>query len=163
MTHLMTAEPSVPVIDMWAPVVPSAEIVDDLRAGFPAEQLRYLEVFTKRTISAQQFSDYADSLRRTDEQILDSLDAAGITLSLVTGFDEKSTCGVTFVHNVAVAAVVARHPDRFLPFAGWSGSFDGSQTCTNSVVLQRHWRTEQGHDPVTGELVHSAAVTLHYC
>lgn len=112
MSRDITAEPSVPVIDMWAPLVPSAEIVDDLRAGFPAEQLRYLEVFTKRTISAQQFSDYADSLRRTDNQILDSLDAAGITLSLITGFDEKSTCGVTFVHNASVAALAARHPDE---------------------------------------------------
>src|ERR1700739_327645 len=114
----MTAEPSVPVIDMWAPIVPSGEVIDDLRAGFPAEQLQYLEVFTKRTVTAQQFSDYADSLRRTDDQILDSLDAAGITLSLITGFDEKSTCGVTFVHNASVAALAARHPDRFLPFAG---------------------------------------------
>lgn len=42
----MTADAPVPVIAMWVPVVPSAEIVDDLRAGFPAEQLRYLEVFT---------------------------------------------------------------------------------------------------------------------
>ena len=110
----MTAEPPVPVIDMWAPIVPSAEIIDDLRAGFPAEQLQYLEVFTKTTVSAEQFSDYADTLRRTDDQILDSLDAAGITLSLITGFDEKSTCGVTFVHNASVAALAARYPDRFL-------------------------------------------------
>ena len=42
----MTADAPVPVIAMWVPVVPSAEIIDDLRAGFPAEQLRYLEVFT---------------------------------------------------------------------------------------------------------------------
>ena len=114
----MTAEPPVPVIDMWAPLVPSTEFIDDLRAGFPAEQLQYLEVFTKTTISAEQFSDYADTLRRTDDQILDSLDAAGITLSLITGFDEKSTCGVTFVANASVAALAARHLDRFLPFAG---------------------------------------------
>ncbi|MGO9926688.1 MAG: amidohydrolase family protein [Mycobacterium sp.] len=111
-------EPRVPVIDMWAPLVPCAEIIDDLRAGFPTEQLQYLEVFTKRTVSAEQFSDYAESLRQTDDRILDSLDAAGITLSLITGFDEKSTCGVTFVHNDSVAALAERHPDRFLPFAG---------------------------------------------
>lgn len=49
---------------------------------------------------------------------LDSLDDAGITRSLITGFDERSTCGVTFVHNASVAAVAARYPDRFLPFAG---------------------------------------------
>ena len=103
----MTAELTVPVIDMWAPIVPSAEVIDDLRVGFPAEQLQYLEVFTKTTISAEQFSDYADTLRRNDDQILDSLDAAGITLSLITGFNEKSTCGVTFVHNASVAALAA--------------------------------------------------------
>ncbi len=57
-------------------------------------------------------------MARTDDQILDSLDAAGITLSLITGFDEKSTCGVTFVNNASVAALAARYPDRFLPFAG---------------------------------------------
>lgn len=96
----MTApEPRVPVIDMWAPFVPSAEVIDDLREGFPVELLSYFEVFTKTTISAEQFGAYAESLRRTDDQILDSLDDAGITRSLITGFDERSTCGVTFVHT----------------------------------------------------------------
>lgn len=122
----MTApEPRVPVIDMWAPFVPSAEVIDDLREGFPVELLSYFEVFTKTTISAEQFGAYAESLRRTDDQILDSLDDAGITRSLITGFDERSTCGVTFVHNASVAAVAAairsvptlrrcRHPGRRL-------------------------------------------------
>lgn len=69
----MTApEPRVPVIDMWAPFVPSAEVIDDLREGFPVELLSYFEVFTKTTISAEQFGAYAESLRRTDDQILDS-------------------------------------------------------------------------------------------
>ena len=39
----------------------------------------------------------------------------------------------------------------------------GRQTGTNGVVLQRHRRAEHRHDPVAGELVHRAAVTLHYC
>jgi predicted TIM-barrel fold metal-dependent hydrolase len=103
---------------MWAPFVPATEVIDDLRAGFPAELLSYFEVFTKTTISAEQFSDYVESRRWTDDQILESLDTAGITRSLITGFDEKSTCGVTFVNNVPVAAVAARRPDRFIPFAG---------------------------------------------
>lgn len=60
------------------------QIIDDLRAGFPIELLSYFEVFTKRTISAEQFSDYVESLRWTDDQILESLDAAGITRSLIT-------------------------------------------------------------------------------
>lgn len=77
-----------PVIDMWAPIVPATEIVDDLRAGFPAEQLRYLEVFTKTRLTTEQFAAYAESLRRSDDAILAELDAAGIRLSLITGFDD---------------------------------------------------------------------------
>ncbi len=84
-------EPRVPVIDMWAPLVPCAAIIDDLRAGFPAAQPQYLEVFNTRTVGAEQFNYYAQSLRRTDDHILKSLDAAGITRSLIIGFDEKST------------------------------------------------------------------------
>jgi predicted TIM-barrel fold metal-dependent hydrolase len=109
---------SIPVIDMWAPLVPSDEIIDDLRAGFPAEQLQYLEVFTKTAVTAAQFAGYAQALRRTDDQILAELDQGGIARSLITGFDEDSTCGVTMVHNESVAAVVGRHPDRFIAFAG---------------------------------------------
>jgi hypothetical protein len=37
---IMTAELLVPLIDMWALLVLSAEFIDDLRAGFPAEQLQ---------------------------------------------------------------------------------------------------------------------------
>ena len=36
------------------------------------------------------------------------------------------------------------------------------KTSADSVILQRHRRTEQRHDPVAGELVHRAAITLHY-
>jgi len=107
-----------PVIDMWAPIVPSHEIIDDLRDRFPAEQLQYLQVFTKTSVSAEQFGSYADSRRLDDEQILAALDDAGITRTLITGFDERSTCGVTFVHNESVAALADRHPDRFIAFAG---------------------------------------------
>ncbi len=126
---------------MWAPFVPSAEIIDDLRAGFPAELLSYLEVFTKTTVTAEQFSDYADTLRRTDDQILDSLDGAGITRSLITGFDEKSTCGVTFVHNAAVAALATRHPDRFIPFTGADVMAGGS-----ALVDFEYWVVERGFE-----------------
>ncbi|OBA82478.1 hypothetical protein A9W99_01930 [Mycobacterium sp. 1164966.3] len=110
----MTGTVRVPVIDMWAPFVPSCEIIDDLRAGFPSELLSYFEVLTKTTISAEQFSDYVESRRWTDDRILESLDAAGISRSLITGFDEKSTCGVTFVNNAPVATLAARHPARLV-------------------------------------------------
>ena len=48
---------SIPVIDMWAPIVPSDEIIEDLQSGFPTEQLQYLEVFTKTTVSDEQFAE----------------------------------------------------------------------------------------------------------
>jgi predicted TIM-barrel fold metal-dependent hydrolase len=127
------------VIDMWAPIVPSHEIIDDLRAGFPAEQLQYLEVFTKTSVSADQFSSYAESRRLDDDQILAALDDAGITQCLITGFDERSTCGVTFVHNESVAALADRYPDRFIPFAG-ADIMRGDSALTEL----EHWVTDRG-------------------
>ena len=38
----------------------------------------------------------------------------------------------------------------------------GRQAGTDCVILQRHRRTEHRHDPVTGELVHRTAVSLHH-
>jgi predicted TIM-barrel fold metal-dependent hydrolase len=124
---------------MWAPLVPSDEIIDDLRSGFPTEQLQYLEVFTKTTVGAEQFSGYAQALRRTDDQILAELDEAAITRSLITGFDERSTCGVTFVHNESVSAILGRHPDRFVAFAG-------ADVMRGSAALAEleHWVVERG-------------------
>lgn len=103
---------------MWAPIVPSREVIADLRAGFPAEQLRYLEVFTKQSVSAEQFAAYAASLERSDAQIVSELEAAGIARSLISGFDEHSSCDVRFVANDAIQAIAERHPGRFIPFAG---------------------------------------------
>jgi len=123
------------VIDMWAPIVPSHEIIDDLRGGFPAEQLQYLEVFTKTSVSADQFSSYAESRRLDDDQILAALDDAGITQCLITGFDERSTCGVTFVHNESVAALADRYPDRFIPFAG-AGPKTAVYVCGPTPMLE---------------------------
>lgn len=135
-----TEHPAPPaVIDMWAPIVPSEEIIDDLLSGFPSEQLRYLEVFTKTSVSAEQFNRYAHTLRQTDEQILAALDRAGITHSLITGFDERSTCGVTFVHNESVAALADRHPERFIPFAG-ADIMRGSP----ALAELEHWIVDRG-------------------
>ncbi len=36
------------------------------------------------------------------------------------------------------------------------------ETSADSVILQRHGRTEDRHDAVAGELVHRAAIPLHY-
>jgi predicted TIM-barrel fold metal-dependent hydrolase len=108
----------IPVIDMWAPIVPSREIMDHVGTNLPDELLAYLRVFSKRDVSAAQYAAAAPHFVRSDEQILTDLDAAGIRLSMITGFDERSSCGKTFVANNAVAALADRQPDRFIPFAG---------------------------------------------
>jgi uncharacterized protein len=129
----------IPVIDMWAPVVPSREIIQHMAADFPGEQLQYLEVFQRRRVSAEEFSAIAPSWARPDEAILADLDAAGIRRSLVSGFDEKSTCGHTFVTNESIAALVDRNPDRFIPFAGVD-VMGGAET----VRSLRSWVEDRG-------------------
>ena len=109
---------AIPVIDLWSPVVPSREIVEHVAVSIPPELLQYLEVFTKQRIDEKAFEAYARSRARDDAEILAELDEAGVRVSLVTGFDVASTCGRTFVSNEAVAALVERNPDRFIPFAG---------------------------------------------
>jgi predicted TIM-barrel fold metal-dependent hydrolase len=130
---------TVPIVDMWAPIVPSGEVIDDLLDGFPVEQLRYLEVFAKRQITPQQFAAYAHTLRRSDDQLIAALDEAGIVKTLITGFDERSTCGERFVANESVAAISARHPDRFIPFAG-ADIMQGA----GSLAQFERWITERG-------------------
>jgi predicted TIM-barrel fold metal-dependent hydrolase len=107
-----------PVVDMWAPIVPSHEIAAHVAEHFPAAMNGYLRVFFGREASAEAFRGMAKTLARDDEAILASHDAAGIHKTLITGFDEASTAEDTFVSNESVAAIADRHPDRFLPFAG---------------------------------------------
>ncbi len=111
----MPANP--PVIDMWAPIVPSREIVDHVVEHFPEPMLGYLRVFFRREPAPESVRQLAGLVQK-DEAILASLDEANIRRALITGFDEASTAGDTFVTNEAVAAIAERHPDRFLPFAG---------------------------------------------
>ena len=37
---------------------------------------------------------------------------------LITGFDERSSCGETWVANECIAPIATRYPDRFIPYAG---------------------------------------------
>lgn len=109
----------IPVIDMWAPIVPSREIMAHAAEHFPVPQLGYLRVFFKQSEpSTDLFRQLAQSMAVDDEAILQSLDDAGIRMTLITGFDEASTGGTTFITNESVAAIADRHPDRFIPFAG---------------------------------------------
>ncbi len=108
----------IPVIDMWAPFVPTREIIADVAENFPAPQLGYLRVFFKQEPDAEGWRKAAHALARDDADILADLDAAHIRRTLITGFDEATTGGTTFVSNESVAAAAERHPERFIPFAG---------------------------------------------
>ena len=106
-----------PIIDMWAPIVPTQEMMADF-AGFPEPMLGYLRVFFKREPSPEAVKDLSHALVRDDAAIVAALDDANVTRALITGFDETSTAGRRFISNEAVAAIVERQPDRFLPFVG---------------------------------------------
>ena len=108
----------IPVIDMWAPIVPTREIMGHVADHFPLPQLGYLRVFQKREPSVEAWAVAAKAMACDDDVILASLDAAGIAMALVTGFDEASTGGTRFVPNEHVAAFAERHPGRVIPFAG---------------------------------------------
>jgi hypothetical protein len=108
----------IPAIDMWAPVVPSREIMAHARDHFPQPQLGYLRVFWKGEPTVETFRDLCDAIVSDDAKILADLDTAHVTRALVTGFDEGSSGGTVFITNESVAAIAGRHPERFLPFAG---------------------------------------------
>jgi hypothetical protein len=107
-----------PVIDMWAPIVPSREIAAHASQHFPDAMLGYLRVFFRREPTPESARKMIGALAMDDGPILAALDEADVAWSLVTGFDEKSTARSTFVSNESVAALAERHPGRFLPFAG---------------------------------------------
>lgn len=108
----------IPAIDMWAPIVPARDVMAYVGEHFPLPQLGYLRVFWKGAPSVEMFQRLCRSIACDDAEVLAALDAAHITRTLITGFDEASTGGTTFVTNEVVAAVAERHPDRFIPFAG---------------------------------------------
>src|SRR5712691_2179891 len=108
----------IPAIDMWAPIVPARDVMAYVGEHFPLPQLGYLRVFWKGAPSVEMFQRLCGSIACDDAAVLAALDAAHITRALITGFDEASTGGTTFVSNEVVAAVAERHPGRFIPFAG---------------------------------------------
>ncbi len=109
---------TLPVIDMWTPIVPAHEIMEHVADHFPEPMLGYLRVFFRQEPTQETFRNAAHALARDDAEVLASLDEAHIRHALITGFDEASTSGDTFVANEPIASVAARHPDRFIPFAG---------------------------------------------
>lgn len=130
---------AIPVIDMWAPIVPTRELMAHMADHFPEPQLGYIRVFWGQQPTLETVRRIVVSLASDDATILASLDAAGIARALITGFDEASTGGTTFVPNALVAAAAERHPDRFIPFVGVD-IMRGSA----AVRDVEHWVRERG-------------------
>jgi uncharacterized protein len=105
-------------IDMWAQIVPTPEVVRHVGEHFPKEMAGYLRIFYKREPRPEEFRAAAGALAQSEEQVLAAIDAAGIERTLITGFDEHSSVGETFIPNQLVIDLAERHPDRFIPFAG---------------------------------------------
>src|SRR3989304_10148118 len=108
---------SAPAIDMWAPILPTPEIVRQAVEHFPEKMLGYLRVFYKGAPTREQVAQLR-AFEQSVEVVLAALDAAGITRTLITGFDEGSSAGMTFMPNDLIAPLAERYPDRFIPFAG---------------------------------------------
>ena len=103
---------------MWAPIVPVPEVMRHAAGHFPDEMLGYLRVFYKQPPTQAAFRARADAVQLPLADVLAALDAAGIDRTLITGFDEATSCGKTFMPNALVADLAARAPGRFIPFAG---------------------------------------------
>ena len=56
----------VPVIDMWAPIVPSREITAHVAEHFPPAMHGYLRVFFGREANAEAFRTMARTMVRDD-------------------------------------------------------------------------------------------------
>jgi predicted TIM-barrel fold metal-dependent hydrolase len=108
----------IPAIDMWAPVLPVPAMLRWGAEHFPEEMLGYLRVFYKQEPSLVQFQERARDIEQREEDVVAALTASGIRQSLITGFDEGSSCGKTWMRNEDVGEVADRWPGRFIPFAG---------------------------------------------
>src|SRR5438132_8404606 len=128
-----------PVIDMWAPILPVSEVMAHVAENFPEAMLGYLRVFWKQRPSEDALRAGAPAMARPLSDVVATLDAAGIARTLITGFDELSTAGRTFIPNALVAPIAERHPDRFIPFAG-------ADVMKGLAALREleHWVRERG-------------------
>jgi predicted TIM-barrel fold metal-dependent hydrolase len=127
------------VIDLWAPIVPSREILAHASEHFPDAMLGYLRVFFGETPTLEGVRRLFAALGRDDDAILADLDEAGVERALVTGFDETRTAGSCFVTNESVATFAARHPERVIPFCG-ADVMRG----VDAVRQVEHWVRERG-------------------
>jgi uncharacterized protein len=108
------------IIDMWAPILPIPDVLKHIEGNFPKEMLGYLRVFRGIPMDENTLPKFIAGLGKGMplEQIIKIMDMAGIERSLITGFDEFSSVGKTFIRNDLITPVVKAYPDRFIPFAG---------------------------------------------
>lgn len=108
------------VIDMWAPIFLTPEILQHIRGNFPREQLGYLRVFYGLPAHEESVSAFISGLGggMSPERIVAAMDEAEIQRALITGFDERSISGRTFVPNALAGQIRDAYPDRFIAFAG---------------------------------------------
>src|SRR2546427_4555367 len=128
-----------PVIDMWAPILPVPEVMRYTADNFPDAMLGYLRVFFKIEPTQEAFRARASAIATPLDGVLAALDAAGVSRTLITGFDERASCGKTFIANELVAALAAQRPDRLIPFAG-ADVLRGKA----AVAELTHWVRERG-------------------
>lgn len=110
--------PDPPIVDMWAPLVPTPECVAHLKDHFAEEMLGYLRVFDRQEATLEGVREMLDDFQMSREAVVNVLDDCGIARSMITGFDESSTIGTTFMSNELVAGLADDYPTRFIPFAG---------------------------------------------
>src|SRR5436305_554055 len=125
-----------PVIDMWAPILPVPEVMRYTVDNFPDAMLGYLRVFYKTEPTQEAFRARAGAIATPLEDVLAALDTAGIARTLITGFDERSSCGKTFIANELVAALAAHRP-KYLAESGtgWEPLLRFGQTTIADKVL----------------------------
>src|SRR5262249_17300668 len=85
---------------------------------FAEEMYGYLRVFWKQAPTREGLRAQLQRVQLAESDVLAALDAAGIGQSLITGVDERPSPREMFVPNELVADLAARHPRRFIPFAG---------------------------------------------
>src|SRR5262249_44151332 len=90
---------------MWAPWLPVPEMVRHLADNYPDEMLGYLRVFYKQEPTTAAFQQRAAAIQLTVDEAVAALDAAGIARCLITGFDERPSCGKIVMPDAIVASV----------------------------------------------------------
>jgi predicted TIM-barrel fold metal-dependent hydrolase len=108
----------VSAIDMWAPILPVPDVMAHVAENYPDEMLGYLRVFYRQPPTQETVRARMRGIARPLEDVVGLIDAAGITRTLITGFDERTSARKVFVPNALVAGIAERYPDRFIPFAG---------------------------------------------